>query len=472
MRVLEGLNPERVFYYFEELSKIPHGSTNTKTISDYCVAYAKEHGFEYYQDASNNVIIIKEAKKGEENREPIIIQGHLDMVCEQAPDCTKDMEKEGLDLFVEGDLIGAKGTTLGGDDGIAVAYALAILEDDEIKHPRLEAVFTVDEEIGMLGAEVIDVAPLKAKTMLNIDSEEEGIFTVSCAGGAVASCVVPIEREKKTGRVVEITVDGLTGGHSGVEIHKKRANANKVMANLLGKLDCPNLIDIKGGLKDNAIPVVCNAKVMTDCDVADIIESYKKFELAIYENTDPGLNITVTELGNLEESVISNTNEVLGVLIRTPEAVQKMSADVEGLVQTSLNMGILYTEDDKVTLKYCVRSSVDAEKIDLINQLKEITESVGGSVITNGVYPGWEYKKDSKLREVMKSIYEKQYGTSPKIEAIHAGVECGMFAGKIDGLDCVSYGPNLTEIHTFRERMSIESVQRVYEMTKTIIETL
>ena len=169
MRVLEGLNPERVFYYFEELSKIPHGSTNTKAISDYCVAYAKEHGFEYYQDAANNVIIIKEAKKGEEGRGPIIIQGHLDMVCEQAPDCTKDMEKEGLDLFVEGDLIGAKGTTLGGDDGIAVAYALAILEDDEIKHPRLEAVFTVDEEIGMLGAEVIDVAPLKAKTMLNID---------------------------------------------------------------------------------------------------------------------------------------------------------------------------------------------------------------------------------------------------------------------------------------------------------------
>lgn len=472
MRVLEGLKPERVFYYFEEISKIPHGSTNTKAISDYCVEYAKEHGFEYYQDDSNNVIIIKEAAKGQEDREPIIIQGHLDMVCEQAPDCTKNMETEGLDLFVEGDLIGAKGTTLGGDDGIAIAYALAILEDEEIKHPRLEAVFTVDEEIGMLGAEVIDVSPLKAKTMLNIDSEDEGIFTVSCAGGAVASCVVPVKREKKTGRVVEITIDGLTGGHSGVEIHKKRANANKVMANLLGKLDWPALISIKGGLKDNAIPVACTAKVMTDCDLKEIVESYKKFELAIYEETDPGLSITINEEGIIEENVITNTNEVLGVLIRTPEGVQKMSADVKGLVQTSLNMGILYTEDDNITLKYCVRSSVDSEKADLLNQLKEITENAGGNINVNGVYPGWEYKKDSRLRELMKSIYEEQYGVSPKIEAIHAGVECGMFAGKISGLDCVSYGPDLSEIHTFRERMSIESVQRVYEMTKTIIETI
>lgn len=471
-----NVEPIRVFHYFEEISGIPHGSGNTKQISDYCAKWAADMGFEYHQDDSNNIIIIKEASKGRENEAPIIIQGHLDMVCEKAEGVTKDMEKEGLDLYVEGDLVKARGTTLGGDDGIAVAMAMALLEDAELSHPRLEAVFTVDEEIGMLGAAVIDVAPLKGKTMLNIDSEVEGVFTVSCAGGVVATCHIPFTMVKANKKAYKIELSGLTGGHSGVEINKGRATSNKIMSkvlkNISDKIDM-SISSVNGGLKDNAIPVHTAAVICCDVEKAELEAIANEAYEPIAEQhkvTDSGMKIEVTEI-EVEECMDSiSTKNVLDALYSLPEGVQKMSEDVDGLVQTSLNMGILATEENEVKMSYCVRSSVDAEKAELLNIIEEKMKEVGGKLTTLGDYPGWEYRKNSPLRDLMTSIYVKQYGKEPVIEAIHAGVECGMFAGKIPGLDCVSYGPDLSEIHTFRETMSISSVQRVYAMTKEIIE--
>jgi len=471
-----NLEPARVFYYFEEISKIPHGSGNTKQISDYCATWAKEKGFEFHQDDSNNIIIIKEASKGRENDNAIIIQGHLDMVCEKAEGIEKDMEAEGLELYVEGDLLKAKGTTLGGDDGIAVAMAMAILEDDTLSHPRLEAVFTVDEEVGMLGAAVLDVTPLKGKIMLNIDSEDEGVFTVSCAGGVVATCHVPFNLINTDRKAYKIQIFGLTGGHSGVEINKGRATSNKVMASVLKALSektSINIVNINGGLKDNAIPVSTTAVICSDSELPKfraIVEEAVSPLINKHSATDPGMRVEVNMCSAEKCMDAISTENVINALYSLPEGVQKMSEDVEGLVQTSLNMGILVTEASEIRMSYCVRSSVDNEKAQLLDVLQAKMNEVGGKLTTVGDYPGWEYMKNSPLRDKMISVFKDQYGKEPVIEAIHAGVECGLFAGKIPGLDCVSYGPDLSEIHTFRESMSISSVQRVYKMTRTIIE--
>ena len=476
-RVLKGIEPERVFHYFEEISAIPHGSTDTKRISDYCVSYAKEHGFEYYQDSDNNVIIIKPASSGREQEEPIIMQGHIDMVCEVEPGITKDMTKEALDLFVDGDLIGARHTTLGGDDGIAVAMALAIMDDDSLSHPRLEALLTVDEEIGMLGAVSVDVSPLKGHVMLNIDSEEEGIFTVSCAGGVVAECIVPVLREESKGNTYEIYAKGLTGGHSGIEINKGRATANKTVAMILKSLKEKvdfRIVSIDGGLKDNAIPVASKGIIVTEAGLDElkaVVDEIAGPIISKHKETDPSMEIGVCEVKvQMLPASAKSTEDILDVFYNLPEGIQKMSEGVEGLVQTSLNMGILTTTETQVSLKYCVRSSVDREKNELVAGMNDLVKAHGGHMILTGDYSGWEYRPDSPLRDTLTAIYKEQYGKDVKIEAIHAGVECGVLAGKINDLDCVSYGPNLTEIHTYRERMSISSVARVYKMTRTIIE--
>lgn len=473
---LKGLEPTRVFKYFEDISSIPHGSGNTKMISDYCVAFAQNHNLEYFRDELNNVIIVKEASKGREEDEPLIIQGHLDMVCEKAPGCGKDMTAEGLDLFVDGDLVGAEGTTLGGDDGIAVAMALAILEDEELSHPRLEAVFTVDEETGMNGAAGIDVSMLKGHIMLNIDSEQEGVFTVSCAGGVVTECILPLKREHSEASRYKLNLHGLTGGHSGIEINKGRATSNKLMAVILNKLyeEHPfKLVSVEGGLKDNAIP--SNTVAVIACDeteevIRDVIERVTKPLFVPYKHTDPGMKISVESYESQEKVYTQKcTEDALELLYSLPEGIQKMSSDVEGLVQTSLNMGILKTSEDKMTMSYCVRSSVDEEKHQLVKDMTKTVEAFGGRVCLSGDYNGWKYRKESLLREVCINTYREMFHSEAAIEAVHAGVECGIFAGKIPNLDCISYGPNLYEIHTYRERMSISSVKRVYDMTKMII---
>ena len=474
MNVLSNLEPKGVFRFFEDLCAIPHGSRNTKAISDYCAAFARERGLEHYQDADNNIIIIKEAAPGYENAPAVILQGHLDMVCEKEPDCPKDMDKEGLDLLVEGDCVTAKGTTLGGDDGIAVAMALAILDAQDLPHPRLEAVFTVDEEIGMLGAVSMDVSPLKGRQLLNLDSEEEGVFTVSCAGGNVSTCLLPVVRVPFQGTALTVTVRGLKGGHSGTEIHKGRANANMLLGRLLQAMASATdlrLVEVHGGLKDNAIPTQAAAQVVAaDAHAARAAaQAMAACFAAEYRVTDPGVAVTVEEGSAGEPMAAASTQKVLCMLTCLPNGVQVMSADIAGLVQTSLNLGILVTEGGLVRASFCVRSSVDSQKEMLKARLACLMEQLGGSVEFSGDYSGWEYRSDSPLRDRLVAVYREQYGREPRIEAIHAGVECGIFAGKLDDLDCVSIGPDPPEIHTPRERLSIASTQRLWSFVLEVL---
>ena len=474
MAILEHLEPRGVFRFFEELCAIPHGSSNTKAVSDWLMDFARERGLEAYQDGLNNVIIIKEATSGYESAEPVILQGHMDMVCEKAPGCAKDMEKEGLDLAVDGDAVYAEGTTLGGDDGIAVAMALAILDADDIPHPRLEAVFTVDEEIGMLGATALDVSMLRGRRMLNLDSEEEGVFTVGCAGGNLTQCTLPLTRAPYAGKALTVTVGGLRGGHSGAEIDKGLGNANMLMGRLLYAASRKaelRLVEVNGGLKDNAIPRETVATLVTT-DPEAVLAVCRELDAQLkneYRTTDPDVFVTAAESTASLPMDDDTTRRVLCFLTCAPNGIQAMSADMPGLVQTSLNLGILKTEKDAVIASFCVRSSIDGQKQMLVERLTCMTEALGGTVEVFGDYSGWEYRPDSPLRELLVEVFTEQYGHAPRIEAIHAGVECGIFSGKLPGLDCVSMGPDLTEIHTCREKLYISSVQRLWTM---VLETL
>lgn len=503
MGVLSNIEPYGVFRFFEEICGIPHGSSDTKKISDYLVKFAIDKNLRYIQDESNNVIIFKDGTAGYEDSAPVMLQGHMDMVCEKDVDCDIDFERDGLRLVLEDGVISADGTTLGGDDGIAVAFALAILDADDIPHPPIECVFTVDEEIGMLGAAAIDCSPLKSRIMLNLDSEDEGYLLVSCAGGACATCHIPVEYENAEDDhlVVKIIVEGLTGGHSGVEIIKQRANADKQLARLLYNIgrDVPyRLISIQGGLKDNAIPNKAEAYVGIDLeDVDNFVKSAEKNENILrheFENTDPELVVKVEtdlsdELGSYNNAddvqndmygrtminrvmTEKSSDIVIRSLMMMPNGIQKMSNDIEGLVQTSLNLGILNTTEDEVTASFSVRSSVQSEKENLIDQLRCVSVSAGGSLEVQGDYPAWEYRHDSPLRDIMVDVFEEQYGRKPVIQAIHAGVECGLFAGKMPGLDCVSFGPDMKNIHTSRESMDVASVQRTWRYTLGILEKL
>ena len=475
MQVLEHLEPKKVFALFEEMCAIPHGSRNTKAISDWCVAFARQRGLEYHQDESNNVVIIKPAAPGYENAQPILLQGHLDMVCEKASGCGKDMDREGLDLAIDGDYVYAKDTTLGGDDGIAVAMAMAVLDEKDLPAPRIEAVFTTDEEIGLLGATALDVSPLQGRKMINLDSEAEGIFTVSCAGGNTTTCILPVSRAPFTGSVLTVTVGGLTGGHSGAEIHKGRANANMLMGRVLrtlGKNTQLRIQRVDGGLKDNAIPVESRATV-TVSDPQAVRQLTAELEAMLrneYRTTDPGLFVKAEETAEAAAPMDqASTEKVICMLQCLPNGIEAMSTDIPGLVQTSLNMGILVTGDDTVQASYSVRSSVDSQKQMLKERLACLMEQLGGRVEYAGEYTGWEYQEHSPLRDLMVEVFRDQYGKEPKIEAIHAGLECGIFAGKMPGLDCVSLGPDLLEIHTPREKMSISSVQRLWKFLLEVL---
>lgn len=475
MPVLDQLEPKNVFRFFEALCAIPHGSRNTKAISDWCVAFGRERGLEVYQDEAYNVILIREATPGYEDAEPILLQGHLDMVCEKAPDCAKDMEKEGLDLAVDGDAVYARGTTLGGDDGIAVAMALAALEDEALPHPRLEVVLTTEEEIGMLGAAALDVSPLRGRKLVNLDSEDEGVFTVSCAGGNMTICTLPLLREPFSGAVLTVTVGGLVGGHSGAEIHRGRGNADVLLGRVLRAMSQRTelrLLRADGGLKDNAIPTAARATVAVS-DMAAALAAAAEVERACkreLQAVDPGVFIRA-EMGESGETPMdrATTEKVVCLLTCAPSGVQTMSQEIPGLVQTSLNLGVLTTGETALTATFCVRSSLSSEKELLKDRLVCLTEQLGGTTAFFGDYPPWEYRRESALRERMTAVFRAQYGREPKIEALHAGLECGLLSGKLPGLDCVSIGPDLRDIHTPRERMSIASVQRVWAFVTEVL---
>ena len=493
MGILSDLEPAPVFKYFEKICSIPHGSGNTENISNFCVSFAKEHGLKYHKDSYNNVIIWKDGTKGYEDSPSVIIQGHLDMVCEKKTGHKIDFEKDGLDLQLKDGIISAKNTTLGGDDGIAIAYALAILESDTIPHPPLEAVFTTDEETGMSGAAALDCSQLKSRTMLNIDSEEEGFLLVSCAGGATAVVEIPVKIKGISGIAVSINITGLKGGHSGVEIDKGRANANTLMGRILYSLSQKfkfNIYSIFGGLKDNAIPREAYTQLMFKKgtsmeEVKRHLEELNQIYCNEYHSTDDGIKINCEVYDKPDEWTVFNdksTSKIISLLVNLPNGIQRMSHDIEGLVQTSLNLGVMdiiygessYPHEVSTELKCrcSLRSSISTEKEEMANRIKCLAETLGGTVTLTGEYPAWEYRKDSPLRDTMTEVFKEQYGKEPVIQAIHAGVECGLFAGKLPGLDCVSYGPDIKNIHTPQEAMDIESVRRTWEYTLEILKRL
>ena len=481
MAVLENCEPKRVFHYFEEICKIPHGSGNTRQISDYLVQFAKDHDLKYIQDEMNNVVIYKPGTAGYENAPTVIVQGHMDMVCEKRPDVDHDFTKDGLNLSVEGDYVSANGTTLGGDDGIAVAYGLALLESDTIAHPPLEVFITVDEEIGLLGAVGFDCSVLKGRRFINLDSEAEGSLWISCAGGLSGISHIPVTRLEAKGEKLTVKISGLMGGHSGAEIDKNRANANSLLGKFLHGLDAEagyELISVQGGQKDNAITRESIAELLT---VKENVEAVKEYAASMqaawreeYAGTDEGITVTVTEEGEQDVKVLHPTSKekVVFFLVNVPYGVQKMSGTIKGLVETSTNIGILKTSENEVLGSSSIRSSVETARDALSDKIEYLTEFLGGEYERQGVYPAWEYRKDSPLRDKMVEVYEEMYGQKPNVVAIHAGLECGLFYKKMEGLDCVSLGPDMKDIHTSEEVLSVSSTERVWKYLVRVLGAL
>ena len=464
---------EKVVRFFEEFSAIPHGSGNTSFIADYLVDFAEKRNLDYSRDNADNVIIRKPATKGYENRPAIIFQGHLDMVAEKKPGAAIDMEKEGLTLYRDGDFLRAKDTTLGGDDGVALAYALALLDSDDIPHPDFEAVFTSDEEIGLLGAVALDPTKIKGRLLINIDSDEEGVFTVGCAGGMRSDVTLPVHRINSDFDSYRVKVSGFKGGHSGVEIDKGRVNANKALVEIVSKIGDISIVDIRGGNADNAIPRECECVFSSAVDRTELISKLGDELKAKYKDIEPDITVNTEKVECAAAGLtIEDSKNLISLLYELPSGIIAMSKDIPGLVETSLNMGILKLDEDKAEISFSVRSAKGAEKQALGDRLEKIAKDHGAAYSTRGAYPAWEYKKDSHLRDVMKKVYEDMYAKSPEIVIIHAGLECGIFSEKIEGLDCVSIGPNNYDIHTTEERLSLSSLERVWEFLLAVLKEI
>ncbi|MDE6566727.1 MAG: aminoacyl-histidine dipeptidase [Lachnospiraceae bacterium] len=481
--LLSELSPKEVFYYFQKLASIPHGSGNTDRIAEFCMDFAGDHGLKARRDHANNVVIFAAGTPGYEKSEAVILQGHLDMVCEQEASCGIDMEKEGVEVCTDGVTVWARGTTLGGDDGIAVAYILAILASDTIPHPPIEALLTSDEEIGMLGARALDVSDLTGKRLINIDSEEEGILCVSCAGGVRAHLEIPFHKEqvdKNTSQAYRIVVSGLLGGHSGMEIHKQRENAIKLLGNVLSSASraCTfSMVSAAGGGKDNAIPKMAEATVCLQVDQADMLkDSVTEFLELMHQElstTEPDLLITVEPVDMPEQCMDQeSTRRLIFALQQIPDGMQKMSPEIEGMVQTSLNLGSLNTEDNHVSLRYLIRSNTASGKQLVVEKVTAFAEYLGATVTMQSDYPAWEYRVESKLRETMIRTFEEVYQKTPEVTAIHAGLECGILAGKMTDVDMISFGPTLLNVHTPQESMDVASVQRSWQYLLKVLENL
>ena len=448
--------------FFEQISKIPRGSGNTEKIADYLVSFAKERGLYYYRDLADNVVIKKPATSGLENAPAVILQGHTDMVIAAEPGVTRDLTREGVDIYIDGDFLRARGTTLGADNGIAVAYMLALIDANDIPHPALEAVFTSDEEIGLIGAAALDVSVLSGKTMINLDSDEESVFIAGCAGGTRIDMTMRCEsiEAEEYGR---LTVSGLRGGHSGTEINSGRVNAIKLLMDIIP--DGTLIGEISGGNADNAIPRYAECKI----SCSDRVEENISQALISYQKIENNITITYTkESGKCSLFTADDSARILTLIRELPSGVISMNNDIN-LPETSMNVGIIESGEDRVTASASLRSSKESEKAALAERVFKIAEKAGAKTNRYGDYPGWEYSKDSKIREALCTAYERLFGKKAEVVTIHAGLECGLFSDKIKGLDCVSLGPVAYDIHTPKERLSISSSIRVY---KLLCETL
>ena len=473
-KVLKCLEPKSVFKYFEEISQIPRGSGNEKAISDYLVSFANENKLEVFRDQYLNVIIKKPAYKGYEDAPTLILQGHMDMVCEKNKHTLHDFQKDPLKLKIVNDMIYDADTTLGADNGIAVAMALAVLEADDIPHPAIEAVITSDEEVSMSGAMNLDTTPLNGKMLINLDSEEEGYLLVSSAGGTKARLSMPIECETPDIDMssYRISIGGLRGGHSGAEIDKGRGNANRLLGRLLNNLSSDfsfRIAEINGGLKSNAITREAEVIIyINPAQAAKLTELLKGWN-EVFKNelsaTDPDLHITIEAIHNIERKAFTKnmTERVIAALVMLPNGIQSMNMHIKGLVESSSNLGVVKTTSTAVELVNEIRSSVKTLKTSILKQVELTGKVLGCKLTVDSDYPEWEYNPDSRLRKHFHSVYTNKYGVEPQIIALHAGLECGVLSNKIEGLDCISLGPNLYDVHTPDEHLSIPSTKNVWE---------
>lgn len=483
MRILDEFGTDNVFYFFEEITRIPHGSGNEGPLVDYLMEFAKKRGLECRKDEFGNVVIKKKGTAGYEGADGVILQGHIDMVCEKLAEVEHDFTKEPLQLEIDGDFIKAKGTTLGADNGIAAAYMLAALDATELAHPPLEAVFTTGEETGMEGAKGLDCSDLKGKYLINMDTEEEGKFLISCCGGRREQIILPVEyTEKKEGeQAYLLTIKGLKGGHSGSDIHLNRASANKLMGRVLQALaekTTFDLVRVDGGKMDNAICREAEA-VLTLSDAegkmaAQIVEETEKMLKEEYRRSDGDMIVTWERLREDVSHVMTEDvkKKIISILLLLPFGVESMSMDVEGLVESSSNPGILKTEGNAVYFDNAVRSSVASKKELICQKIRTLAELCGGKCESRADYPGWMYQEDSKLLAVLEEAYRRTTGKEPERVAIHAGVECGLFAKKMPWLDMVSLGPEMYDVHTPDERLSISSTKRTWELLKAALAEL
>ena len=481
MDLLTGLEPDRVFYFFEAVSDIPRGSGQTEGVRDFLVRFAEERGLEAVTDDAGNVLIRKAASEGYEASPAVILQAHMDMVCVKTPESDHDFTKDALDLFVEGDMLYANGTTLGADDGIGMAMILAVLDDDSLAHPPIEALFTNDEEIGLLGAAGFDASVFKGRRMINLDSETEGELTCGCAGGETIFCVLPVEKIRMKGLPVVITISGLKGGHSGAEIHCWRANANKLAARLLNEIQSAaaySLESISGGEKDNAIPTEARIRLVIDEeDYQPIVKAVESFEKSVrreFRGIDDGIRVKL-ERGTVHKvDVLSmdSQDKVFGLLLCLPNGIFNMSGTTPGMVQTSCNLGVVRTGETEFVCTIGARSSVLSGRSALELQIRALAEMFGAAVRTESAYPAWEFRENSALRDTMSSVYEEMYGKAPAIVTIHAGLECGLFTSAVRGLDAVSMGCTVLNIHTPAEKLSISSTARTWDYLKQVLASL
>lgn len=482
--VLKNLEPSEVFYYFEELSKIPRGSGNEEAVSNYLVSFAKKHNLEVIQDEALNVLIKKPGTPGYEHSPAVILQGHMDMVCEKDPEVNHDFLKDPLRLQVHEDKIRAQGTTLGADNGIAVAMGLALLAAKDLPHPPLEVLVTTSEETGMDGAHAFDPQSLSGKNLINLDSEEEGVFTVSCAGGSTLRISHPLVWESPQTDWVyyALKIEGLKGGHSGLEIDKGRANAIKLLARFLNhltnKLDM-TLSSMEGGSKHNAIPREAKAVIgilKEDQDLLPILVSQQEAIFREeYRTADPDIRLLLCKAEDTPKQVMSNESfqQVLQFLYLTPNGVQSMSMDIPGLVESSLNLGTIATLRDRVEIISSIRSSVGSIKLNLFQTVAALAELTNAQVIEESSYPEWRYNPDSKFRTLLTDLYEEMFDQKPRITALHAGLECAIFDEKFDGqVDMISLGPNIVGVHTTQEALSISSTRRTWEFLKEALKRM
>ncbi|WAW15324.1 aminoacyl-histidine dipeptidase [Peptostreptococcus equinus] len=469
---LSNLEPKEVFKWFYELNQIPRSSGNEKAATDFVLKFAEERGLEAHRDELLNVIVKKPGTVGYEKSEPVIIQGHIDMVCVKADDSNHNFDTDPIEMIVDGDLLKANKTTLGGDDGIAVAMGLALLDSNDIPHPPLEILITTNEETGMDGAMALKADYLTGKRLINLDTEEEKEFLVSCSGGSNIDISFDIEKEAAKDSAYKIVISGLKGGHSGAEIILQRANAIKLEARLLNSIrNSIRLASIEGGIKHNAIPSNATAK-FTSSDFDKIKETLNELIDGLkeeYRVEEPGLKIEISDCEIEEVYVEDLSNRIIDFLMMLPDGVQYMSKDIDGLVQTSLNNAIIGEKDSKLVLTTSVRSASTTSLRELLNVLTVISQKSGAKTREYAAYPAWQFDAHSPLREKAIEVFEKQYGEEPKINSIHAGLECGLFKNIMPDTDMLSYGPQIRDAHTPLENMSISSVERVWKFTKALL---